>query len=58
MNGQVFAMDSWLFVKIIIFAVIHHGDCNRWPYRLPTDCVPEKYPYVPGDTGVICRDCE
>ena len=58
MYYQVFAMDSCLFVRIILFAVIHQCDCNRWPHKLPKDCLPEKYPYVPGDTGVVCRDCE
>ena len=58
MYYQVFAMDSCLFVKIILFAVFHQCDCNRWPHKLPKECLPENYPYVPGDTGVICRDCE
>ena len=51
-------MASCLLVKLILLAVIYQGGCNWWPYPLPKDCLPEKYPYVPGDTGVICRDCE
>ena len=36
---------------------MHQSSCNWRPYKLLKDFIPEKYPYVPGDTGVICRDC-
>ena len=50
-------MDMCLLVKLILFVVIHQGSCNLWHHNLPKECLPEKYPYDPGDTGVICRDC-
>ena len=51
-------MTLKLFIKLILFAIIHQCSCNWRPYKLPKDCIPEKYRYVPGETGVICRDCE
>ena len=41
-----------------LFVDMHQSSCNWRPYKLLKDCIPEKYPYIPGDTGVICRDCE